>query len=205
MFPALPFQARWTAALIALVSAGSVVALFVYNLETDRYGTKVETAWAMARFFTILTHVGVVLTFTAAALRRSGIGAPWIAALTLSVVLVGVVFHALLSDITAFEGLGQWANQGLHTVVPAACLVWWVAFAPKRMLDYGNLPMFVVWPCVYVAYALARGAQDGVYPYPFMDLATRSSAEVVLNLAGLLIVLLIGGVVFVMIGKFTDR
>lgn len=193
------------AALIALVSAGSVVALFAYNIQTERYGSKGETAWAMARFFTILTHGAVVLTFAAAALRRSGIGAPWIAALTLSIVLVGAVFHALLSGNTVYTGLGAWANQGLHSVVPVACLLWWIAFAPKRALAYRDLPMFIVWPCVYVAYALARGARDGVYPYPFMDLATRGSAEVALNLSGLLIVLLIGGVVFVMIGKFTDR
>lgn len=205
MFPALPLQARWMAALIAVLAAGSVLALFIHNLDTGRYRTASEATWAMARFFTILTNLAVALTFAAAALRRTGIGAPWAAALTLAIMLVGAVYHTLLSDITTFTGLGTWANQGLHSVVPVACLLWWIAFAPKRSLDFRDLPMFILWPCIYVAYALARGARDGVYPYPFMDLATKGPAEVALNLAGLLITLLIGGVIFVLIGKFADR
>lgn len=191
--------------VIALLAVASVAGMFFYNLEVDRYGGEVETAWAMARFFTILTNLAVAVTFAAAALKRDGIGAPWISALTLAMLLVSAVFHTLLSDIRTYEGLGFWANHGLHTVVPAACLLWWIAFAPLRMLTYRDLPMFIVWPCVYVAYALARGARDGTYPYPFMDLATKSAAEVALNLAGLLIVMLIGGVIFVMIGRFADR
>lgn len=191
--------------VIALLALASVVGMFLYNLEVDRYGGEAATAWAMARFFTILTNLAVAATFAAAALRRDGIGAPWISALTLAMLLVGAVFHTLLSGIRTYEGLGFWANHGLHTVVPLACLLWWIAFAPIRTLAYRDLPMFIVWPCVYVAYALARGALDGIYPYPFMDLASKSMAEVTLNLAGLLIVMLIGGLVCVMIGRFADR
>lgn len=190
---------------IALVAAGSVVAMFVYNLETARYGDEGTTAWAMARFFTILTNLAVAVTFAAAALRRDGIGPAWIAALTLAMMLVGAVYHALLSGITTYVGLGAWANHGLHTIVPVACLLWWIAFAPKRELHYRDLPTFIVWPCVYVAYALVRGAKDGIYPYPFMDLTESSPLDVAINLAGLLLVLLIGGVVFVMVARFADR
>ncbi|MEJ6395661.1 Pr6Pr family membrane protein [Gymnodinialimonas sp. 2305UL16-5] len=205
MFPALPPSARWTALIIAIVAAASLAGLFVHNMQIERYGSPEATAWAMARFFTILTNIAVVLTFLVAALRRDGVGGPWIAALTLAVVLVGAVFHILLSGITTFSGIGTWANQGLHTIVPIACFLWWLIFAPKRTLDYRDLPMFIVWPCVYVAYALARGANDGIYPYPFMDLTEIGAAAVATNLAGLLLTLLLGGVIFVMVGKFADR
>ncbi|WP_224816974.1 Pr6Pr family membrane protein [Hasllibacter sp. MH4015] len=205
MFPALPPSARWTAAIIALVAAGSVAAMFVYNMDTGRYGDPVATAWGMGRFFTILTNILVAVTFTAAALRRDGIGAPWVSALTLAMVLVGGVYHTLLSGITEFEGLGAWADQGLHTVVPIACVLWWIAFAPKRHLQYRDLPMFIMWPCVYVAYALARGDADGTYPYPFMDLSDKGALAVATNLAGLVLVLLLGGVLMVMAGRYADR
>ena len=205
MFPALPRRARVMAFLIACISAASLAAIFLYNMQTGRYGSEAVTLWAMARFFTILTHVLVVLTFLTAAFRREGIGAPWGAALTLAIVLVGAVYHALLRGIVEFTGLGLWADWGLHGVVPVAVLLWWIAFAPKRRLDYGDLPMFIMWPCVYVAYALGRGASDGTYPYPFMDVGDLGPAVVATNLAGLVIALLIGGVVFVMIGRFADR
>lgn len=209
MFPALSLRARSTAMIIALVAVGSVVAMFTYNLDIGRYGDETATAWGMARFFTMLTNVALGVTLVMAVLRRdgfgNGIGPAWIAALTLAMCLVGGVFHGLLSGITTYVGIGAWANQGLHTFVPIACLLWWIAFAPKRALQFRDLPMFIVWPCAYVAYALARGAQDGVYPYPFMDLTAKSPAEVAINLAGLLIVLLIGGVVFISLGRLKDR
>jgi hypothetical protein len=205
MFPALPPRARWAAALIAALSAVSVVGIYAYNLDTGRYATPSEAIWELARFFTILTHVLATLTFGAAALRRDGVGAPWLAALTLAVILVGAVYHTLLRGITVFEGYGLWADHGLHTVVPVACALWWIAYAPKQTLAYADLPMFVVWPVVYVAYSLARAARDGVYPYPFMDIAEIGAGAVVTNLSGLLLLLFLGGLIFVMIGRFADR
>lgn len=204
MFPALTPSARVTAGLIALLAAASVVARYVYDLGIGPESPS-ETIWDLARFFTLLTNTLVAITFTVAAFRRDGIGAPWGAALTLAIVLVGAVYHILLAGLVEFTGLGWWADHGLHTAVPIACLLWWLTFAPKRTLRYGDLPMFIMWPCVYVAYALGRGASDGVYPYPFMDLTTLNAAAVATNLVGLVITLLIGGVIFVMIGRFADR
>ena len=65
--------------------------------------------------------------------------------------------------------------------------------------------MFVLWPVIYVAYALGRGAQDGIYPYPFVDLSTLSREAVAVNLAGLAVVFLLGGVLMISIGRFADR
>jgi len=190
---------------IAFVAAVSVLVMFFYNLESGRYGDELETVWGLARFFTILTNFLIAVTFTMAAVRRNGISSAWVAALTLAILLVGAVYHTLLAGITVFEGAGIWANQGLHTVVPLACLLWWIVFAPKRELSFRDLPTFIVWPCVYIAYALARGNADGIYPYPFMDLAEKTPSEVAINLAGLMVVLLIGGIIFVLFARFADR
>ncbi|GAB5448854.1 Pr6Pr family membrane protein [Gymnodinialimonas sp.] len=204
MFPALPFHARFFAAVIAVTALASVVARYIYDQSLGDE-PPLETIWSLARFFTLLTNTLVAVTFAFIAFRRDGVSPPWIAALTLSIMLVGAVYHTLLAGLVTFTGLGVWADQGLHTAVPIACFLWWVFCAPKRTLQFRDLPMFIVWPCVYVAYALARGAQDGVYPYPFMSLATRDAATVATNLFGLVLVLLIGGVIFVLIGRFADR
>ena len=204
MFPALSSNARLSAAFVALLALASVGMRFIYDHSLSTTSAA-DTVWVLARFFTILTLCLVALTFSLAAVRRNGVAPAWLAALTLAVLLSGAVYHLLLAHLVSFSGLGLWADHGLHTATPVACFAWWVAFAPKETLAYRDLPVFVVWPIVYVAYALARGAQDGIYPYPFMDLTELTSAAVITNLAGLLIVLLIGGVVFVMIGKFTDR
>ncbi|MEM7722818.1 MAG: Pr6Pr family membrane protein [Pseudomonadota bacterium] len=204
MPPALSRRARLTAAALALIAFGSVglrIALSIEEMDGD-----VDAAlWDLARFFTILTNTLVGLTFGLTALRKTGVYPPWIAALTLSVVLVGAVYHLLLADLITFTGLAVLADHGLHTLVPIGCLLWWLIFAPKRTLVYADLPIFAMWPALYVAYALGRGAQEGRYPYPFMNLAEIGAAAVATNLAGLMTVLLLGGIAMISLGSFADR
>jgi hypothetical protein len=204
MFPVLSRRARLFAALIALIALASLVIRFLITLE-EHGGDPVAALWDLARFFTILTNLLVVTTFGLAAIRRNGFAQAWTAALTLAMILVGGVYHALLSHLTDFSGWALVADHGFHTVVPIACLIWWLAYAPKRDLVYADLPTFVVWPVVYVAYALWRGAYTADYPYPFMDLVERSQPVVATNLAGLTLVMLLGGVIFISIGRYADR
>lgn len=204
MFPALSKTARLSAALIAVIALASVVGMF-FHLNTVRAQSYAETAYDMSRFFTILTNIAVFATFMLAALRRNGVYPPWLAALTLAMIMVGGVYHALLSHLTDFSGIGIWSDHGLHTVVPIGLFLWWLAYAPKRNLIFADLPIFTLWPSVYVAYALWRANLDGIYPYPFMDAGELGAAAAAINLAGLTIVLLLGGVVFVTIGRFADR
>lgn len=204
MFPALSRIARASAALVALLAVMSLVAMSVH-LHAVRYDSWAETALEMARFFTILTVLLVAISFALAATLWDGVYPPWLAALTLSMVLVGSVYHLLLSDLVTFTGLGFWADHGLHTGLPLACLLWWLTHAPKRGLIYVDLPIFALWPSVYMAYALWRGGRDGVYPYPFMDLTTLSGVSVATNLAILLLVLLLGGMIMILIGRYADR
>ena len=204
MFPALSPLARLSAAVLALVALASLGLRLVSSMEELSIGAP-EAAWRMARFFTILTNALVVITFAIAAFRRSGIGGAWVAALTLSIMLAGGVYYAILAAGNDFEGIARIADIGMHSVVPLGCLAWWLIFAPKRQLIYADLPMFILWPCVYVAYALGRGSADGTYPYSFMNVTELGIAAVITNLVGLLLILLLGGVFFVMIGRFTDR
>lgn len=204
MYLALSRRARLTAAALALIALGSVGLRVVLSVE-DMNGDVEAALWDLARFFTILTNTLVGLTFGLIALRKTGIYPPWVAALTLSIVLVGAVYHILLADLVTFTGLAVIADHGLHTFVPIGCLLWWLFFAPKRTLIYPDLPIFTVWPAIYVAYALWRGARDGTYPYPFMDLPEIGAVAVATNLAELMIALLIGGAVMISIGRFADR
>lgn len=205
MFPELSRPARRTALMIALLSAVAVATQFMY-LNAVRAEPWLATATDMARYFTILTHALVIVTFALISRPlRDGVPEPWLAALTLSVVMVGLVYHLLLADLIDFTGLGWWADHGLHTLGPAALALWWLVHAPKRHLDFADLPIFALWPSIYGAYVLARGAQDGVYPYPFVDLTTMSAATVAINLAVLLVVFLLGGVGMIAIGRYADR
>jgi len=205
MFPDLSRQARQTAFVIALLSAVSVAVQFVH-INAVRAELPLATVWDMARYFTILTHLLVAVSYAAiSSPRATGVSAPWLAALTLSVVMVGLVYHAVLSQLVTFSGLGWWADHGLHTISPAAMVIWWLVHAPKRRLAYSDLPLFALWPAIYAAYALARGSWEGAYPYPFIDLGTLGAAAVAMNMSVLLVLFLLGGVVMISIGRYADR
>ena len=205
MFPELSRNARRTALLIACLSAVSLGVQFWHLMQTMGQGPW-ETIADMARYFTILTHGLVVVTFTLISRpSRDGVSAPWIAALTLSVIMLGAVYHLLLAALLSFTGLGWWADQGLHTVGPLCIALWWLVHGPKRRLVYADLPIFVLWPSVYGAYALARGAGDGIYPYPFIDLPAIGEAAAAVNMAVLMVVFLLGGVGMIAIGRYADR
>jgi len=205
MYNKLSRPARRLALVIALLALVSIGAQFLH-LNTTRAEPPLATAWEMARYFTVLTNLLLAISLTMIARpMRDGVPSAWLAALTLSMVMVSAVYHLLLSDLVTFTGLGWWADHGLHTAGPVASALWWLIHGPKRQLSFADLPLFVLWPSVYAAYVLARGARDGVYPYPFVDLATVAPITVATNLAGLLIVFLLGGVVMIGIGRFADR
>ncbi|AHM03888.1 hypothetical protein roselon_01505 [Roseibacterium elongatum DSM 19469] len=205
MFPTLTRPARRRALLIALGAWFALLAQWVYLV--DQMGTgPVETLLAMTRFFTIPTAALVVVTLAAVNFRKiRGVGAPWLAALTLSELVVAVVYHARLSQLWEPTGIGWWADLGLHTILPGAVLLWWLFDAPKRALVWADLPIFILWPSIYGAYVLGWAAQDGIYPYPFMDVSALGPARVAATLGMYLIAMLLAGVVFIAIGRYADR
>jgi hypothetical protein len=205
MFPVLSRAARLQALILAGLAAASVVAQWAYLMELRGTGA-FETVVQMLRFFTILTMVLVVIAFLTVAISKTrGLSAPMLAALTLSVVMTGAVYHVMLTEFWDPTGLGILADWGLHTVVPLAVLLWWLFHAPKTALIWADLPAFALWPSVYVAYALGLARHDGVYPYPFMDPGVQEVERVFATLGILGVLVLLGGVAMIGIGRFADR
>jgi hypothetical protein len=205
MFPVLPLQARRQALAIALLAAISLAAQWIYLMQWRGTGP-VATIIDMSRFFTILTTALVVIAFlTVGASKKRGLSARMLAALTLAVVLTGGVYHLMLTEFWNPTGIGLVADWGLHTILPIAVALWWLWHAPKAALVWADLPAFALWPSVYTAYALGLATVDGIYPYPFMDPTTSGPLPVATTLGMLLGAVLLGGLVMIGIGRFTDR
>jgi hypothetical protein len=205
MFPVLSRSARLQALAIAVLAAASLVTQWAY-LMAWRGTPPLATVVDMARFFTILTALLVMIAFAAAGLSRlRGVSGVMLAALTLSMVLTGGVYHAMLAEYWNPTGIGIAADWGLHTILPVLVFLWWLLHAPKTELVWADLPAFAVWPAVYTAYALGLGTVDGTYPYPFMDPAASGPWPVAATLAMLTLVILLGGVLMIGLGRFIDR
>jgi len=130
-------------------------------------------------FFTILTNILVAAVMTATALGRPP-SASLHGAATLSIAVVGLIYSLVLRSIWDPQGWQKVADALLHDVVPVLAIVFWVGFARKGALKASDIPVWLVYPLVFFAYAMARGAVDGWYPYPFLD-AGRIGYQVVLQ------------------------
>jgi hypothetical protein len=190
--------ARLAAAAIALIAwAGLGVQL---QASTELMGSIGAALWAMLRFFTVLANLLVALIFTGIAIGRPQATAPFLlGGVTLAILLVGIVYGLLLNGLLELSGGARLADTLLHKVIPVLVPFWWLAFAPKRGLRGRDPLLWALLPLFYFGYALARGAADGRYPYPFMNVAQLGWGQTLLNallmaagflLAGFLLLLL---------------
>ncbi len=162
----MPRLARLVAACLAVLAWVTLYYYIQVGLERRPHWTLWQELWRTGRYFTFLTNGLTAVTMTVVAL--GGRARPvWTTGLTLWMVIVGVVYHALLAR--EYTGLRWWTDQGLHTAIPFVLLLWWVAFAPKAGLMWRHSALWLAWPGAYMGYALTRGVIDGRHPYFFID------------------------------------
>jgi hypothetical protein len=160
--------ARIMAAAIALVALTGFAAQFHASL--GRLGSLADTAWVVLRYFTVIANLLVAAVFAGIAAGRAGFATPsLLGGVTLAILLVGVVFGLLLNGMFEMSDGDRFADLLLHKITPVLVPLWWLTFAPKGLLNGHDPWRWISLPVIYLAYALARGALEGVYAYPFMD------------------------------------
>lgn len=182
---------RWLAGLIALVATVSLLGQFwvFIPLVREHGGHAGHALWVFLGFFTVLTNG--LIAWLCLARARGTWPARWpgpeatLACLAVNIALVGSVYHLMLSHLWKPVGLHWWADQGLHSAVPVLFVAYWALFAPKHGLRWSDALRWLAYPLAYLVYALARGALDGWYPYPFLDVGKLGYARVLAHAAGL--------------------
>ncbi|MDQ3074296.1 MAG: Pr6Pr family membrane protein [Pseudomonadota bacterium] len=195
---------RIFAALIALVAW---VALAVQYRATLGLADSVPQAlWVLLRYFTVMTNLLVAVVMTGIALDRPRFGAPILLGfVTLSILLVGIVYMTLLRGMLELSGGALLADALLHKCVPLLVPSFWLAFAPKGQLGWRDPWWWSLYPCAYFAYALMRGSAEGAYAYPFIDLGTLGPARVAINAAAIAAAFLAAGFGFVALDRALAR
>ena len=171
---------RGAAGAIALVAwAGLIVQLDASWTQT---GSAAAAIWAMLRFFTVIANLLVAIVLTGIAAGRHAFAAPVsLGGATLAIVLVGVVYALLLNGLLDLSG-GAWlADRLLHWITPTLVPLYWLAFASKGGLRRRDPLLWAILPLAYFGYALARGAIDGNYAYPFIDVTRIGWARTLAN------------------------
>ncbi|MGD9588635.1 MAG: Pr6Pr family membrane protein [Pyrinomonadaceae bacterium] len=162
-------------------------------------------------YFTVLTNIIVALTTTAIAfVPDSKIGrftarATVQTAVAVYISIVGLVYSLFLRSVWDPTGWQAAADHALHDVVPLAYVIYWIIFAPKSGLGWSEPLKWLVYPLVYIAYSLTRGAFAMWYPYWFVDVTQLGYPQALTNTGSVLLAFALVGFVYVMIAKLFSR
>lgn len=181
-------SARLAAAAVAAIAwAALLLQLFLSLRMSLGSGNGIAHGmWMYLAYFTVLSNLLVAVTATTATRRPDGgRDLAWRGCAVTAIVLVGVGYHLLLSDLPIPAGPHRVANFLLHYVVPLVALAWWLWLPPRRNIPSIAPWRWLQWPALYVVYALARGALTGFYPYPFINVPVLGITRTLVHCVGL--------------------
>lgn len=163
------------AACAALLGWFAVIAQ-LYLMLANRNTSAGEAVMRFFSYFTILTNMLVATALTASLLKgRSSLGKfltnpVSISAITVYIVIVGLIYNLMLRSLWKPEGLQYTVDELLHTFMPLLFLVYWIVFVPKHALRWKHAFPWLFYPFFYLAFVLIRGYNSGFYPYFFIDI-----------------------------------
>lgn len=189
----------WIAAVAA--TGWFALALQMYLVLALRYEVQASLLGGLVNFFsyfTVLSNTLAAAALTAAASPPATATARFfqrpavVGGITCSLLLVGLAYSLLLRNLWQPHGWQWLANELLHDVMPLLCLAFWWWRVPRGHLRGWHLPLWALYPAVYFAFILVRGAVIGTWPYPFVDVSALGYPQVLLNalmiLAGFLLI-----------------
>ena len=152
----------WAALALQLV-------ILAHNLMAQGHGLAFAL-WRYVAYFTILTNLAVAVVTGAMALRPEGrlAGPRPRLAVTVAILIVGIVYSVALRHHWRPEGWQTVADHALHDVTPLLALLCWFLF-PHGALRWRDGFWAAAPALLYCVYAFARGAADGFYAYWFFD------------------------------------
>ena len=196
IFIAILFLAGW----FALISQ------FVLMLE-NRVVPVPETIVRFFSFFTILTNLIVAFYFTRLLFRKNNevTSLPKrnnnLTAITVYILVVGLVYQVVLRSLWQPEGLQKLVDELLHTLIPAAVLVFWLLYQKFESLKWKSILSWLTYPLVYLVFILLRGKVSGFYPYPFIDVDQLGIQKVIINSTFLLLFFVFISAILIGCGK----
>ncbi len=203
-------SARIIALVGALIAWFAIIAQF-YLMITNSVVSFPETILRFFSFFTIDTNIVVALCFTLIFFSgNSGIGrlftkATTITAITIYITIVGIVYNVILRSTWQPEGLQKIVDELLHVIIPALFILFWLLFVPIEQLKWKNAFSWLIYPILYMSYAIIHGLITKFYPYPFVDINVLGYSKALLNAGGVLLVIFFLSLALIATGKLIKK
>ncbi|WP_256988426.1 MULTISPECIES: Pr6Pr family membrane protein [unclassified Rhodococcus (in: high G+C Gram-positive bacteria)] len=163
--PRTPVPIRTLRVLFAALTASALISIVLDGLAS--------TTFSLANYFSYFTVMSNVLTVLV--LLVGGVVDPRAAhwqlvrgAVTLYMVITGIIYAVLLADIDV--GVADpWTNNVVHRIMPVVLLIDWILTPPRRQISESRSLTWLLFPLLYGIYTLVRGPVVDWYPYPFLD------------------------------------
>ncbi len=139
--------------------------------------------WHQIDYFTETTDILVALVFTWLAFSARGpVASKALAVVTLSVIIVVLVYWPVLYPKFPPKPGTEGANVLIHAVVPALVVAYYVLMTHKRTARMSDPLRWMLYPLAYTAFVISRGVVTGHYPYFFFNPAKVGVAMVVVDI-----------------------
>lgn len=121
-------------------------------------------------YFTVLSNTLVATVLSYAAFGREGRAKRFFlspsvsSAIAASILLVALAYSLLLRHLWQPQGWQWLADELLHDVMPVLYALYWWCEVRKGTLRLWHLAVWAIYPAVYFAYALWRGARLACMP-----------------------------------------
>jgi hypothetical protein len=147
-------------------------------------------------FFTIQSNLLCGIVSAQLAARPDRDGQAWRAlrlAALFGITVTGIVYSTVLAAIHEPNGPAETAvNLVVHYIVPISVIAGWLTFGPRPRIDPLTILRSLLFPVLWMAYTVVRGAIWKWYPYPFVDAGSHGYLRVALN--GLLLTVVFAAV-----------
>ena len=198
-------------AIVGAVLGLTGLGLQFYLSFTNRQLPPLETVIRFFSYFTILTNALVTAYFLVRGLAPAGQLRRWVrqpevgTALTVYILVVGVVYQTVLRGLVPVAGWSRVADDIIHGLVPLYMLGYWIGFVSRGPVRLRTVPYWLLYPALYLAYTLLRGPGARFYPYPFVDAGGLGYSRVLLNSALVLLVLMAFSLVLGSVANWRHR
>lgn len=158
-------------------------------------------------YFTILTNLMVAVYFTHQVFIKSDseIKSGLLTAITIYIVIVGMVYQIILRSTWNPTGLQRIVDELLRSIIPVLVIIYWYLYENKKNLQYKQIALWAIYPLFYLFYILVSGSLSKFYPYPFVNVTKLGVTKVFINAFFILIFFLALSFLFIRIGKIIKK
>lgn len=201
---------KYTFSFIIAILAWIAVVCQYYLMVENSSNLLLETTIRFFSYFTILTNSIVALYFTNRVykcLKTKTISTEnfgHLTAITIYILIVGLVYQIILRHSWSPQGLQKFIDEVLHSVIPILVLVYWFMNKKNMHLNYNQIAYWLIFPLLYLFYALIRGYYSNFFPYPFLNFLDIGFSNVVVNCLFLITLFSFVSLFFVWVSKLKN-